>query len=92
MFHRLYAFIQQLLSDSVFAVEIRHGHIRTVRGKTPRGFVSDLREVVRLGGFGSGVIRGKQRHGQVSLVFSGEIPDYLHQRMRNIWELHASSR
>ncbi len=57
------------------------------RGQAPAAFVRHCSTIARDAGLESGSIYGTRSRQGVSLRFSRDVPEHLHQRFRNAWAL-----
>ncbi len=89
MFRKLLASFKLAFDNSRFVIEIREGRARLVAGRAPAAFLRDIDELAGGLGFANGTLRGKSQAGHVRLVFSRDIPESAHQRLRNVWHLYA---
>jgi hypothetical protein len=88
MFSKLREFLSDAFDGSCFVIRIASGELRVSKGHVPAGFLGELREVIGAEKLERGVIRGERRETYVRLGFSREIPEALHQRLRNLWHVH----
>lgn len=88
MFAKIRKLIADALDDSRFVIRIAEGNVVLAKGKVPKSFLRELRSFVKEEKLTVGTLRGKLRETYIRLVFSREIPEFLHQRIRNIWHIH----
>ncbi len=73
----------------VFEITVESGRAHIISGKPPREFVREFRALCEDFDIASATIRGVRGAGTVRLEFSSGIPESHHQRIRNIWSIHA---
>jgi len=88
MFTKLRKMISAALDDSRFVVQIENGDVRVTKGKVPDSFLREVRDFSKEEKLTSGILRGKRQDTFIRLVFSADIPAFLHQKLRNIWHAH----
>jgi len=76
------------LDSSLFIIRIENGRAQPLKGRVPRGFLSDLNEAVAEMHLQNGVIKARRQATHIRINFSKDIPAGLHQRLRNIWHIH----
>lgn len=68
-----------------------HG-VHAVRGTPPPGFVADCADIGRDLGLTTGHVDVVVASGRVQLRFSPNLPATCHQRLRNVFGVHAQRR
>lgn len=78
--------------SDLFCLSVRDGRVLVVRGRTPPGFLREVRAIVAREKMASGTIRAvKTEHG-ARLVVSGGIDERTAQRLRNLFSLYPASQ
>ena len=72
----------------VFRVTVRDGKAKKSGQRVPGEFLRDVEDVCREAGVTSTRIRGMAEHGRIRLVFEGNLPSRVRQRIRNAWHFH----
>lgn len=67
--------------NEIFRVTIHRGKTAEIRGRVPKAFLGDLRDIVRH--VDTGVVRAVKQDGQARLVVSASIDERTAQRLRN---------
>ncbi|MBK1672983.1 hypothetical protein CKO35_06610 [Ectothiorhodospira shaposhnikovii] len=70
---------------TAFVITLEQGRARTLRGTAPPGFLRGCDEVARMYRLTQGRISGVRTAHGVQLRFSREIPEHVHQPLRNVW-------
>ncbi len=70
--------------EDLFCLSVRDGRVLVVRGRAPRGFVSDVRDIVARTGARRGEIRALRAGRGARLVISG-LDEATEQRVRNVF-------
>ena len=90
MFRKLFRIFTLAADDSVFVIDLHNSRAELVKGNAPAGFASELTELVANAGIARGTIRGRRHQGHVRLLFSKDIPEETHQRIRNLWGIYEA--
>jgi hypothetical protein len=72
----------------LFAIQIKNGKARRLKGRVPGGFMEDVEHISQENALTSGSIRGIARGKRIGLSFSRQIPRDVCQKLRNAWNLH----
>jgi len=80
--------LQAKLSVADVVVCLEAGEITLARGKVKASLLSDLRDIVTSRGLTKGIIFAHQSGRSHRLSFSRDIPNRVHQQIRNVWALH----
>jgi hypothetical protein len=76
--------------NELFCVSVRHGKVLVVRGRIPQGLLNDFASAV--GKVERGTIRASRDDGGAHLSVSGDIDDFVEQRLRNCLRLYPIAR
>jgi hypothetical protein len=80
--------VRRLLFPPVFAIELRNGSAFVKSGQPPAGLVAEFSTTAGDAGLDRGTIYAVRAAHGLTLDFSGEIPDSLHQRFRNVFGVY----
>ena len=71
-------------------IEIDNGRVKQVKGAPDKRFLTDCEDVARENRLKSGLIYVvKNTDGGTRVKASGPIPDFVTQRLRNIWSFYS---
>lgn len=76
----------------LFCLSVRKGRVLVVRGRTPPGFLREVRAIVARESTSSGTIRAVKTENGGRLVVSGGIDERTAQRLRNLFALYPSAQ
>lgn len=80
--------IRRLLVPPVFVIEVRDGSAIVRSGEPPAGLVAEFSSTAQDLGLVRGTIYAVRASHGLSLDFSSDIPDTLHQRFRNVFGVY----
>lgn len=80
--------IPWLLKKLYAAVDIRSGQITYSFSKIPRGFINDLKDILKDDTEIDGLIYIKMKRNKAHLFFSGNFSSGVKQRILNCWVMH----
>jgi len=80
--------LQAKLSTADVVLFVEDGGITVVRGKVKASFLSDLKDIMTSRGLTKGIIFAHLSGRSPTLSFSRDIPNRVHQQIRNVWGLH----
>ena len=80
--------IRRLLIPPVFVIELRGGSATVRSGEPPAGLVAEFSATARDAGLERGTIYGVRASHGLSLDFSTDVPESLHQRFRNVFGVY----
>ena len=84
----LYVLIWPPYIGKVFAIKIRTGAVRVRKGKPPKRFIADCKQIIRKI-IVRGYIYGVREADELRLEFTSSIPDSMAQRFRNVFPYAA---
>ena len=82
--------ISWLIKKIYASIEIQSGEISYCFEKIPKGFISDLKDIISSQNISSGLLYIKMVSGQPHLKFKGSFNEAAKQRILNCWVLHKS--
>ncbi|BDS05748.1 hypothetical protein NT6N_07880 [Oceaniferula spumae] len=82
--------LASLFSSTEWEVVINGGQADVIKGKVPGQFTHDCCRILAQENIDTAHISGVNRGGYTGLQFSANIPETLHQSLRNAWSLHSS--
>ena len=82
------ASIRRLLIPPIFTIELRDGPPIVKSGEPPAGLVAEFSSTARDLGVTRGTIYAVRASHGLTLDFSSEIPDGVHQRFRNVFGVY----
>ena len=74
-------------SRPVFIIDVRDGRASLRSGKASAKFLQSCEEIAASASLATGTIRGLRDRRGISLVYSRDIPEMMHQQFRNAWHL-----
>lgn len=80
--------IRRLLFPPLFVIELRSGSASVKSGEPPAGLVAEFSTTAKDVGVERGTIYVVRASHGLTLDFSPEIPDSLHQRFRNVFGVY----
>ena len=80
--------LRAIISAADVVVCLEDGDITVVRGLVKPSFLSDLRDIASANGLTKGIIFAYPTGQSHTLSFSRDIPNRVHQRIRNVWGFH----
>ncbi len=92
MLRRFCFWLERLAHPAEFAVAFAEGRARVHRGAPPAAWLADCDDLAREFGLHRGSVDAVRVAGRLQLRFSPDVPRALHQRFRNVFGTHASSR
>lgn len=79
-------------ASELFYVSVRDGKALLVRGRIPQGLLNEFEDVVQRAQIRRGVIRALRGEAGGQLYASGDIDDFVEQRLRNIFRIYPVSQ
>ena len=80
--------IRRLLNPPIFAIELRDGPAVVRSGEPPAGLVAEFSSTARDLDLVRGTIYARRASHGLTIDFSSDIPDNVHQRFRNVFGLY----
>ncbi len=77
------------LSFADTAITIESGRAKTTRGKPRPALLAALTEIATSNDIKTGLILARRQDAGHRLTISRDIPERLHQRIRNLWGTHT---
>jgi len=84
----LYVLIWPPYFGKVFAIKIRTGAVKVRKGKPPKRFIAECKQIIRKKVV-RGYIYGVREAGELRLEFTNSIPEPMAQRFRNVFPYAA---
>ncbi|MGY5450412.1 DUF3634 family protein [Agarivorans sp. MS3-6] len=69
-----------------FVIKVEGRNVEVKKGRVPEYFIQEIKDVQRSGQAITGKIYGMRRGRQINLECSKSIPDFMLQRLRNVWK------
>ncbi len=91
MLRRLADALVDLADPPLFTVAFGRDGARATRGRVPPALLADCGDVAAELGIAAGRVHGVRRDGRVVPRFSRDLPPAAHQRLRNVFGVHAVS-
>lgn len=92
MLRRLADVLVDLADPPLFTLTFAAGGARVTRGQVPPPLFADCADVAAELGLTAGRVHGVRRAGRVVPRFSRDLPAAAHQRLRNVFGVHAPRR
>lgn len=92
MLRTILFWLARMAQPAEFAVAFAHGVARVQRGSPPAAWLADCDDLAREFGLRAGSVDAVRIAGRLHLRFSPAVPRSLHQRFRNVFGTHATSR
>ena len=80
--------IRRLLFPPLFVIELRDGSAVTRSGEPPAGLVAEFSSTAHDAGLTKGMIYAVRASHGLTLDFSADVPESLHQRFRNVFGVY----
>ena len=74
-------------SRPAFVIDLKDGRASLRSGKASAKFLQSCEEIAASASLATGTIRGLRDRRGISLVYSRDIPEMMHQQFRNAWHL-----
>lgn len=92
MLRGFFFWLERIVHPAEFAVAFAGGRASVQTGAPPAAWLADCDDLAREFGLHRGSVDAVRVAGRLQLRFSPGVPRVLHQRFRNVFGTHASSR